>query len=553
MFINLTEPMKSNLLFNLGCATLLGGALSHAQTLEYANSIDLGAGAGEVVSYAGGRLAVTNNPVGGVSLFDIGNDFSFNNQVNVDFAGASYTGGFTFSTVTSVAIDSRGFGFAAIQGSGAASKLGVFNSATGAILGTYDVGNNADMVRVSGDRVFVANEGEFGASGTFTGAADTAGSMDYYSFSGATGASDVIGSFSSLTSVGFSGFTDAALDEAGIRRHDDSYAADESYKNLEPEYIAVSGDKAFVTLQENNAIAVIDLNTNTVESINNLGTHVVTIDASDKDGLAIEETVKALIMPDSIETFEVGGKTYVVVGSEGDARGDDGDIQRAEDFTGVDSDLVNNNPDNLNLTLDDENIGRLDLVIDQSDTDGDGDLDDVVALSSRDVTVLEYNEVTGELVEVSNVGTIEAVLAAADPARHNANDGGNPGEFDKRSDNKGPELEAIDVAEISGQILAVVGAERQGGLLLIDLTDPENISVIDDSYSNGYANGLISPETLQFAEINGKMVVIAGFEGIPDDNVSGGIGIYQVVPEPRAYAMIAGALALMVSICRRRR
>ena len=61
-------------------------------------------------------------------------------------------------------------------------------------------------------------------------------------------------------------------------------------QDLEPEYIAVSGDgeTAWVTLQENNAVAVVDVATATVTEILPLGTKdhsLVTnaFDASDRD------------------------------------------------------------------------------------------------------------------------------------------------------------------------------------------------------------------------------------------------------------------------------
>lgn len=551
--------------------TLLGaGASAQAFTLE--SSLLTGIGSGEVVSYAGSTLAFTDNPNGGVSMYQIGNDYSFNSLVNVDFANYTYTD-FTYDSVTSVAYDARGFGFAAIQGSvGAEGRLGVFDS-TGSILGMYTVGNNPDMVKVSGNRVLVANEGEFGASGVFTGAADTAGSISYFDFSGATGAGNIIASMGAETQVGFSGFNDAALNTAGIRRHANDYAADESYKNLEPEYVAVAGDKAFVTLQENNAIAIVDLNTNSVEDIVDLGTHVVTIDGSDKNGVAIDDVVKGMVMPDSIETVEINGKTYVIVGSEGDARGDDADIDRAKSFIpaaglgapgdanedGIDDAFAASNPDGLTTDLGDSTgIGRLDILLAESDTDSDGDIDDIVTLSDRGVTILEYTG--GTLVEVDHLEGIEAFLASKDPSRHNANDGGDPGEADKRSDNKGPELEALAVTEINGKTVAAVAGERQGGIVLLDISTPDNTSIISDFYVNGNPDGLVSPETMQFAEIDGETVLIVGYEGIFDgepSDITGGLGIYSIdpsaVPEPSAFAAIFGLSALAFTAARRKR
>ena len=124
--------------------------------------------------------------------------------------------------------------------------------------------------------------------------------------SGATSAADVVANLSTETQVGFSAFSDAALDAAGIYCHASDYAADQSFNNLER--IRRLGDKAFVTLQENNAIAVIDLNTNTVESINDLGITTVTVDASDKNGVAVDDVVKGIGHAGLNEVFEAGRK-----------------------------------------------------------------------------------------------------------------------------------------------------------------------------------------------------------------------------------------------------
>ncbi|MEM6253121.1 MAG: esterase-like activity of phytase family protein [Cyanobacteria bacterium P01_D01_bin.156] len=75
----------------------------------------------------------------------------------------------------------------------------------------------------------------------------------------------------SVVTVGFEAFDgrEADLRADGVRIFPDAGAA----QDLEPEYVAVSpdGSQAFVTLQENNALAVINLATNEVEGIVPLG------------------------------------------------------------------------------------------------------------------------------------------------------------------------------------------------------------------------------------------------------------------------------------------
>ncbi len=69
------------------------------------------------------------------------------------------------------------------------------------------------------------------------------------------------------------------------------------------------------------------------------------------------------------------------------------------------------------------------------------------------------------------------------------------GEFDGRSDNKGPEPEAVDIGEIDGQIYAFVGLERVGGVMVYNITDPENASFVQ--YINPIADDQ-APEIIEF-------------------------------------------------------
>ena len=117
-----------------------------------------------------------------------------------------------------------------------------------------------------------------------------------------------------------------------------------------------------------------------------------------------------------------------------------------------------------------------------------------------------------------------------DPARHNSNDGGDPGEFDRRSDDKGPEPESVSIIEIGGTNYAIVGNERQNGVVAIDLADPA--APVPVSYINSRDNGLISPETIQVipaaASPTGSPLAVVGYEGISDDDISGGVGIFSL-------------------------
>ena len=125
---------------------------------------------------------------------------------------------------------------------------------------------------------------------------------------------------------------EAALREQGIRIFGPKASAAQDF---EPEYITVSkdGKTAWVALQENNALAKIDVASAKVLAVYPFGfkDHGINghgMDISDADGvdgkgkinIQTWANVRGLYMPDAIASFEVAGKTYIVSANEGDAR-----------------------------------------------------------------------------------------------------------------------------------------------------------------------------------------------------------------------------------------
>ncbi|MGR9013764.1 MAG: choice-of-anchor I domain-containing protein, partial [Gammaproteobacteria bacterium] len=91
---------------------------------------------------------------------------------------------------------------------------------------------------------------------------------------------------------------------------------------LEPEYIAISPDssKAYVTLQENNAVAVVDLVREQVISYYGLGVTEHKTDARYDGWINFDESMAGLREPDGITT--VGNGRYFVTADEGDSDSD---------------------------------------------------------------------------------------------------------------------------------------------------------------------------------------------------------------------------------------
>nr|MDP0502721.1 5'-nucleotidase C-terminal domain-containing protein [Verrucomicrobiota bacterium JB025] len=521
-------------------------------------AIPMGVGSGEVVAHSmvGGEsfIAVTDNPNGGVSIFkwiDANRKYQLVSSVDI----SSYPSVANFDQVSSVALDPRGtgLGVAAVQTSDPASadpddsapQLGYvvfFNVVTGAIVGHQQAGYHPDMAAIGENGwVAVANEAEYAWNEDSESAiaGNQNGSVSLYDLSAVTPGSFAAAASPAEVEIDF---THTPL--GGLDRYN-------TPEEIEPEYIAFDGNTIFVGCQESNAIMVLpDVTTATSTSAFEayaLGTVSYTTDASDKDDIDISDVIKGMHMPDAIAVYQDGGKTYLVTADEGDARPDDSDITRAGDFASTEDDLVAATPDydagsgpltqaEFDTLLQDEDaLGRIDVLIDQS-TNSSGELTDVVGLGTRGISVWEYTA-GSSLTRISHL-PLESFIAANDPATFNSNDGGDPGEMDKRSDNKGPEPEAVTIVDIAGTKYAFVGNERQNSVILVDLSDPANPLPL--TYNNQRDNGLLSPETTQFIPAaqspTGEELAIVGYEGLADDDVAGGIGIYSFA-ESRAFTL----------------
>jgi DNA-binding beta-propeller fold protein YncE len=300
-------------------------------------------------------------------------------------------------------------------------------------------------------------------------------------------------------------------------------------QDLEPEYIAVSADSrtAYVSLQENNALAVIDIDSATVTHIFALGykDHSKAgngFDASDKDGAINIRTWPTLGMyqPDAIAAYEVGGQTYVVSANEGDARDYDGYSEETRvDKLDLDSALSSKH---AGLT-DDAGLGRLKTTTANGDTDGDGDFDQIYSYGSRSFSI--WNGTTGQLVYDSG-DAFERLSAKISPTTFNSQGTGQS--FDERSDDKGGEPEGVTIGVLDGRTYAFVCLERTGAILVYDVSDPT--SPVFQSYNTsitGYAD--LSPEGLAFIPADqsptGRALLVAAYE------YSGTVTVFEVLPE----------------------
>ncbi|WP_372999064.1 choice-of-anchor I family protein [Marinobacter sp.] len=499
--------------------------------------------AAEIVAHdpANQRLFVINSNDSTVDVLDI-NDPSLPvklGTIDATAEGAAANSVAVYGDLVAVAIEA--------ENKQANGKVVFYNSTDLNKAGEVEVGALPDMVTFTrdGQKVLVANEGE--PSDDYT--VDPEGSVSIIDLSNGVASATV-------TTAGFTGFNadQADLEAAGLRVFGPGATL---AQDLEPEYIAVSIDntKAWVALQENNAVAELDIEAGEITAIVPLGfkDHSIIgneLDASNRDsGINIRNwPVKGMYMPDAITSYGYNGKTYYITANEGDARDYDGwteefrmgdlPLEPGSDLAGI-----------ANLK-DDANLGRLkttstmgisngcnpsQLPADLGDLNGDGnvDVDDIefyVKNNCEYDTLYSYGARSFSIwsedgKRVFDSGSeFERITASLIPDNFNGNNDENS--FDNRSDDKGPEPEAVTVGEINGQTFAFIGLERVGGIMVYNVTNPQNaqfvqylnnrdFSVSQDDLEAGMA-GDLGPEGLAFIAAedspNGKPMLAVGNE-----------------------------------------
>lgn len=223
----------------------------------------------------------------------------------------------------------------------------------------------------------------------------------------------------------------------------------------EPEYIAVDpqGQRAYVTLQEANGIAVLDLRRERFEKILPLGRKDFSlpgneIDPNDQDGEIRLRSVSAfgLYQPDAIAAYAHRGRTYLLMANEGDAR-DNGSGDGEDERRGAAGNA------SIEYVPDGSELGR--LTLSNVDSARGGAL---VAFGARSFSIRTTD---GELVfDSGSALDREAIrLGLYD---------------DGRSDNKGVEPEGVALLHVGGRTLAFVGLERTLKSVVVawDVTDP---------------------------------------------------------------------------------
>ncbi|MDO5676841.1 MAG: choice-of-anchor I family protein [Propionibacteriaceae bacterium] len=351
-------------------------------------------------------------------------------------------------------------------------------------LGGVRVGSLPDGLKFSpnGKYVVVANEGEpaddfsTDPEGTISVISAPSNANQYQRLSQA-----------SVRTVDFRAFDEGTPLPEGVRVYGPDVKVPEGHekagriaRNLEPEYVTITadGNTAFVSLQEANSIAVVDLKSATLSNIWALGYVDWSVDgkldASDRDDAINMQhwPVKGVLMPDGIATYKHRGTNLIVTANEGDARewGDfvDGDRLSKKQFVLCDAEFPNAKDLKKN-----ENLGRYNVISDLGFDAERGCYSELYSYGGRGFSIFTadgerlFN--SGDMVEQAIYDLVQAgeLPESAFNANHNNQHSG-----DTRSDDKGAEPEDVQIGAIQGRTYAFLGLERIGGVMVFDITDP---------------------------------------------------------------------------------
>ena len=370
-------------------------------------------------------------------------------------------------------------------------KVVVFKTTNHSEIAVRTVGSLPDMITFSpdGKLILTANEGEPNQAYTI----DPMGTVSII---------EVDNNYA-VTTLNFSGFASqaAALKLKGLR----IYGPNASFaQDIEPEYVAVASNSktAWVTLQENNAIGKIDLETKTITEIfplgfKNFNTDENAIDPSDNDGGVFfnKWPVKGIYTPDAIAVIPSNGAPFLFTANEGDAR----EYTAYVEARRVNAASVILDPVAFpNAAVDfkpNTKLGRLNITPTLGDTDGDGDFDELYAPGARSFSI--WNGNTGALVFDSKN---ELDKKAFDAGRY----------ADSRSDDKGTEPEGIAIGRVGNKNMLFVGMERADAVAVYDITNPIKPVFLK------ILNCGVGPEGVLFVDAdkspNGKSMLIVSSE-----------------------------------------
>ncbi|MGI8386792.1 choice-of-anchor I family protein [Robertmurraya sp. P23] len=475
-------------------------------------------GIAEIVKYNkdNQKMYIVNGAAQSVDIVSISNmtsnkktEFKIDTRLDITAMGQAH--GFASGDITSIDINTNEK-IIAIAVQGATYKDNgsiVILNYDGKYIKHFEAGVQPDMVTFSHDYKYLlsANEGEPREGYSVADAADPKGSITII---------DIKKGVDKATAqtIGFDKFDSkearAALVENGVLLKPNTAPS----VDLEPEYISVSDNShyAYVSLQEANSVAKIDLKTQEIVSVKGLGfkDHNLEENALDalKDGQVnlATQNLYGTYMPDGIATQKIGGKQYIFTANEGDGR-EWGEYEDTGAYTF---------PGTSN---------KIDTIL---NTERDGlEADKTYIYGSRSFSIWD----AGTMEQVYDSGSdFEKITGELFPEAFNSSN--NKTELDSRSGKKGPEPEDIKVMKVNGKTFAFIGLERTGGIMMYDITNMQNVkfhdyvNLRDFTGTDVVSSGDLAPEGLCLVEANdsptGKPLMLVANE------VSGNVRVFEM-------------------------
>lgn len=441
------------------------------------------------------------------TVFDENTDRIDFNKI-VEENSSSFEEGFKVGDITSVTVNTDNKYVAVALQHSEYDKNGsvVLLDYDGGFITAYKCGIQPDMITYTGKLLLTADEGE--PRKGYVDASDPKGSVTVIDLS--NGINNGVSKIVDFTS--FDEKREELVNNGVLIKKESNPSLD-----FEPEYITTDNKYAYVSLQEANAIAKLNLETKEFESVSALGfkNHNEKgngLDLLADDKIVIEnQNVYGVYMPDGIDAFTMNGETYIATANEGDAR------EWAE-YSGVGKTTIN---------------GTKVETLDNSKWDG-LDATKTYILGGRSFSIFKASDMS--LVYDSNE-QIEKNIALSEYSDY-FNCSNSDLKLDSRSKKKGPEPETIIVREINNKYYAFVGLERISGVMTFDITDFLNGNVKYNGFtsSRDYSvelGGDVAPEGLDFisSELspNEKNILIVANEN------SGTISFYNIEDSNKEY------------------
>lgn len=255
-------------------------------------------------------------------------------------------------------------------------------------------------------------------------------------------------------------------------------------QQFEPEFIAIApdDDEAWAVLQEQNTVAVIDLETDTIRKLIYLGEKDGLLPGNEFDASNLDDVrlanwpVYLMYQPDTIRSYKApDGNVYYVTANEGDPRTEDWIWDEAEKIGALDLDprYFPGLDDTLQA---DDMLGALRVTTTRGDANGDGLFENLYAFGGRSFTIWNQD---GKVVFDSG-NQLEIITANKFGTDFNNNSATMEPQYD--SPWKGPEPEplVLGVIEVGGEPrnYAFLGSEKMGGIWIYDITEPANAEFV---------------------------------------------------------------------------